>query len=401
MRLRYCHLWVFLFLSLGSNFSFGQGFIDFTSGSSTPWQAPGALQQTYAGLGTSLPPVTVSISVTGATSRFINTTPRNDPRGLWLNLDLTSRTQEVILTFVFSDPLLNLSFGIKGIDRELNFGNYQDRVAIEAFDEQNGRLTPDISYNPSFAFLTNGLTPNIKVLSGFNADPFDTTSSRVRFGNTGIKRLTITYGTGPDIRTGSVTPQNIFLTDLAWSNIVPVQLLYLRGKANGSRNELNWATATEINSDYFSVQRSVDLREFAEVGKVKSAGNSRQKIEYNFTDESPLPGVNYYRLRQIDRDGSSEFSKIIAINSQNTDSKFVIYPNPSDGENIRLQFSNLSLEGVRLIDLLGHEIPFEMLSSSNNSLSIKPLRPLQTGLYFVTYSAVGEPRSTQKLWVNR
>ena len=306
-----------------------------------------------------------------------------------------------MLTFVFSSPVLNLSFGIKGIDRELIFGNYQDRVAIEAFDDQNGAVVPNISYNPSFAFLINGSSPNIKVLSGFNADPFDSTSSVIRFGNTGIKTLTITYGTGPDVREGAVTPQNIFLTNLAWANIVPVQLLYLRGKANGSRNELSWATATEINSDYFSVERSVDLREFAEVGKVRSAGNSRQKLEYSFTDDAPLPGVNYYRLKQIDRDGTSEFSKIVAINSQNADAKFVIYPNPSDGENIRLQFSNLSLDGVRLIDLLGQEIPFEMLSSSNNSLAMKPLRPLQSGLYFITYAAPGEARSTQKLWVNR
>lgn len=394
---RNCWLWIVLWIA-GSGLCFGQGFLDFSSNAATFWSPDGALQQSYSNLGSSLPPVTVSITVDGTTRRFINNTPRNDSRGLWLNLNLSSPTEEVKLTFVFSDPLINLSLGIKGVDRDVRFGNFQDRVAIEAFDNQGAPVTPSIRFNPSFAFLTNGTPSNVRVLSGFNSDDFDTTLSVVRFGGMGVKRMTLVFGTGTELGPSGLTPQSIFLTSLAWSNIVPVQLLYLRGKANGSQNQLTWATATELNSDYFSVQRSVDLREFSDMGRVKSAGDSRQRLEYSFTDETPLPGVNYYRLKQVDKDGSSEYSKIIAVNAQSTE-RFVVYPNPSDGQSINLQFDNLSLEGLGLVDLLGQKIPFVVSASSSNSLSIKPSRTLQTGLYFVTYAAANEPRFTQKLWV--
>ncbi|TAG48467.1 MAG: hypothetical protein EAZ29_13350, partial [Runella slithyformis] len=238
---RHCLLWTVLLVASGSA-SFGQGFLDFTSNAATFWSPDGALQQSYSNLGSSSPPVTVTISVSGSTNRFVNSTPRNHPSGLWLNTNFSSRIEEVKVTFVFSDPLLNLSLGIKGIDREVNFGNFQDKVAIEARDNQGAAVVPSVSFNPSFAFLTNGSTPNIKVLSGFNADVFDTTLSVVRFGSLGVKTLTITFNSGLEIRPGPVTLQSIFLTNLAWSNIVPVQLLYLRGKANGNTNQLSWAT---------------------------------------------------------------------------------------------------------------------------------------------------------------
>jgi len=399
--MRFCNrkywLWIVLWVA-GSGFCFGQGFLDFSSNAATFWSPDGALQQSYSNLGSSSPPVTITMTVDGATRRLINNTPRNDSRGLWFNLNLSSLTEEIKVTFVFSDPLLNLSLGIKGIDRDVRFGNYQDRVAIEAFDNQGAPLVPNISFNPSLAFLTNGNPPNIRILSGFNIDNFDTTLSVVRYGGMGVKRMTLVFGTGTELGRGGLTPQSIFLTSLAWSNIVPVQLLYLRGKANGSQNQLSWATATELNSDYFGVQRSINLRDFTDIGRIKSAGDSRQRLEYSFIDEAPLPGVNYYRLKQVDKDGSSEYSKIVGVNAQSTE-RFVIYPNPSDGQSIHLQFDNLLLEGLGLVDLLGQKIPFVVSVSSSNSLSIKPARPLQTGLYFVTYTAANEPRFTQKIWV--
>jgi hypothetical protein len=317
-----------------------------------------------------------------------------------LSIDLGSRLQAITVTFTFSEPVTNLTFGIRGIDRELSFSNYQDRVAIEGYGDNGGAVTPNVSYNPSFAYLTDGLSPNIKVLSGFNADPLDSTLSVVNF-RSGVKRLVITYGSGRDVRTGNITSQSIFLTNLAWSNIVPVQLIYFKGKAENERVRLNWATATEINSDYFKVERSIDLKEFTPIGQIASAGDSRQRIEYNFLDETPLPGVNYYRLRQVDKDGTLDFSKIIAVNPQSDAANFVVYPNPSDGQTIKLQFDNIELDGLKLVNMLGQEVPFDIEAASNNGLAIRPKRELQAGMYFVTYTSIGRSRVTQKLFVNR
>lgn len=385
---------------LCTQLSFGQGFVDLTSESeTTKWLPDGSLSHTFSNLGT--PPVTVTANIQGSTNRFNNNTPRSDSRGLWLSINLGSRTQVVTVSFTFSDPVTNLSFALLGIDRELSFSNYQDRVAIEAYDDKNAGILPTITYNPNTAYLSNGTAPHIKVLSGFNTDALDTTRATVNFRNSGVKRFTLTYGSGSDARNGALSTQSIFLSSLSWSNIVPVQLMYFRGKAEAERVRLSWATALEINSSHFNVERSTDLKEFATIGKLTSAGDSRQLINYSFLDEAPLPGVNYYRLKQVDKDGTSDYSKIIAISPQAEATQFVIYPNPSDGSSVRLQFDNLELDRLRLITMLGQEIPFDIQATSNNSLTIRPHKILENGLYFMTYQTPDRGRVSQKLWVTR
>lgn len=398
--LRFMRGLLVLLAVLCTQLSFGQGFVDLTSESeTTKWLPDGSLSHTFSNLGT--PPVTVTANIQGSTNRFNNNTPRSDSRGLWLSINLGSRTQVVTVSFTFSDPVTNLSFALLGIDRELSFSNYQDRVAIEAYDDKNAGILPTITYNPNTAYLSNGTAPHIKVLSGFNTDALDTTRATVNFRNSGVKRFTLTYGSGSDARNGALSTQSIFLSSLSWSNIVPVQLMYFRGKAEAERVRLSWATALEINSSHFNVERSTDLKEFATIGKLTSAGDSRQLINYSFLDEAPLPGVNYYRLKQVDKDGTSDYSKIIAISPQAEATQFVIYPNPSDGSSVRLQFDNLELDRLRLITMLGQEIPFDIQATSNNSLTIRPHKILENGLYFMTYQTPDRGRVSQKLWVTR
>lgn len=369
-----------------------QGYIDFATNT---WTPSGSVSQTFNTVGT--PAINVTAAVTGFTNRFINNTPRPDARGLWLSVDLASRVELVTLTFTFSEPVTNLSFGIKGIDRDLSFSNYQDKVAVDGFDDNGVVIAPSVSYNSRYAFVSNVSGTNTKLISGLNPDAYDSSSVVVTFPSAGIKRLVLTYGTGSDIRPGNITAQNIFLTYLAWSSIVPVQLMYFRGKSDNNRSRLSWATATEINSDYFDVERSVDLKQFTSLGRVTAAGESRQQKEYSFLDEAPLPGVNYYRLKQVDKDGSFEYSKIIALNPQSGIPQLAVYPNPSDGNNIKLLFDNVELDKIKLVDILGVEIPFKIESGSNNSLEIKPVRPLQSGTYWITHAAAGQARLVQKL----
>jgi len=392
---------IFILLSIFfPTLSFGQGFIDLSSNAAiVRWLPDGALKQTFSNIGT--PPITVTASIDGSTNRFNNNTPRVDDRGLWLSMNLGSRNQVVTINFTFSEPVTNLSFGVLGIDRDLSFSNYQDRIAIEAYNDSGAGVAPEIDYNPNMVFLTNGSNSNIKVLSGFAADPLENNLSTATFRNSGIKRLTIAYGSGSDVRNGSLSTQGIFLSGLTWSNIVPVQLIYLTGKTEGNRVRLNWATATEINSDFFSVERSTDLKQFDAIGKIISAGDSRKRLEYNFLDDGPLPGINYYRLKQVDKDGTSEFSKIIAVSPQSSGARLVVYPNPSDGTDIKVQFDNLELDALKLVNILGQEIPFDMQANTTNSMTILPKRSLETGVYFVTYLTTDKGRITQKLLVNR
>lgn len=111
---------------------------------------------------------------------------------------------------------------------------------------------------------------------------------------------------------------------------LPVELLSLDATARTSVIDVTWATASERNSDHFDVQRSADNEHFATIGTVGAAGDAQFRNDYLFVDEAPLKGANYYRLRQVDRDGTVEFTKtVVAFMGHGADSRPVIFPNPA------------------------------------------------------------------------
>ncbi len=97
------------------------------------------------------------------------------------------------------------------------------------------------------------------------------------------------------------------------STPLPIELISFEGKTIGAVNELTWATATERDNDHFDVERSADGAAFERIGSVAGAGNSQQVIHYELTDARPLRGPNYYRLMQVDTDGSTTYSNIVAL----------------------------------------------------------------------------------------
>ena len=84
---------------------------------------------------------------------------------------------------------------------------------------------------------------------------------------------------------------------------LPVELLYFHARRSGNQAELQWATATELNNDYFTLERSADGRQYQEIAQIMGAGTVQQQRVYRFEDREPVPGVNYYRLWQTDYDG--------------------------------------------------------------------------------------------------
>jgi hypothetical protein len=96
---------------------------------------------------------------------------------------------------------------------------------------------------------------------------------------------------------------------------LPVELLYFEGTSYSAYNILKWATASEQNSSYFSIERSTDGETWREVAQKQSAGNSTEKIEYSQLDNIDQVVLHYYRLVQYDIDGVSKVYGPIAINN--------------------------------------------------------------------------------------
>ena len=106
----------------------------------------------------------------------------------------------------------------------------------------------------------------------------------------------------PDIMGGS----QIFLNGCT----LPVTLLDFSAKTIGKQIAINWQTSTELNTANFIIQRSTDGSTFTDIGTVKAIGSGANS--YSFTDKTPTNGINYYRLKSVDKDGSLSFSKIVS-----------------------------------------------------------------------------------------
>lgn len=96
--------------------------------------------------------------------------------------------------------------------------------------------------------------------------------------------------------------------------VLPVKLVSFEANSNGERIDINWATVTEINNNFFTIEKSKDLKNWEVVSNVSGAGNSNTTIEYFEVDYSPYQGVSYYRLKQTDYDGAFSYSNVVPVN---------------------------------------------------------------------------------------
>lgn len=150
-----------------------------------------------------------------------------------------------------------------------------------------------------------------------------------------------------------------------------------------SKTNLTWKTATEINNDYFTVEKSMDGKSFHEIGQIDGNGTKTNNSAYHFTDPTPASGINYYRLLQVDTDGQFDYSKIVSVDFDGN-RRAVLFPT-STSNRLTLQLCQpLSSRGELLIlDNFGRQIrrvPVES-DSQNLILNVSDLAP---GSYFLS-----------------
>lgn len=171
-------------------------------------------------------------------------------------------------------------------------------------------------------------------------------------------------------------------TDWAIANMSsPLPVAWLSIKAVEENNKVNvlWATAFEKDNDRFEVQRSSDQKSAAYIGEVQSRGNSQVPQSYSFVDASPLSGVSYYRIRQIDLNGDNSYSDWVAV-SRNTISGavYAFWPNPAAELLVADGFSGG--ETIRVFDAAGRVLIETVAVAGRQSLD---LSVLSSGLYTV------------------
>jgi hypothetical protein len=152
---------------------------------------------------------------------------------------------------------------------------------------------------------------------------------------------------------------------------LPITLLSFSGKINGEVNDLYWTTATEANSKWHVIERSNDgFTDWAEVGRRNAAGTTTTMHNYTLTDSKPFP-KSYYRLRNIDVDGTSQLSQVILLERKKGVFGFVgVYPNPTTG-NVRIEYESESnkLISLSVIDELGRVLQQKQVETLRNGIN--------------------------------
>ncbi|MCC3154257.1 T9SS type A sorting domain-containing protein [Hymenobacter sp. BT770] len=171
---------------------------------------------------------------------------------------------------------------------------------------------------------------------------------------------------------------------------LPVTLTQFIGKRTPKGTVfLGWSTANEINNSFFEVERSADALNFVPLTKIAGSGNTTSARTYSFTDENPLAGQAYYRLRQIDVDGTDAYSPIVSIVEQKT-AELAVFPNPSAGS-ITVP-SAVGATQYRVLNVLGQAVLSGKLATNGRI----ELNTLNKGTFFLELTGTSG-RSTQRL----
>jgi Zn-dependent metalloprotease len=176
------------------------------------------------------------------------------------------------------------------------------------------------------------------------------------------------------------------LSDAAAGGALPVTLVKFEGEHTSEGNLLLWETSSEVSNDHFVVERSRDARKFDEIAKVSGVGTSAVRNAYSFTDSHYDKGLNYYRLKQVDTDGSFAYSRMIAIESAGM-KEMKYFPNPVQSLlSIELPDPNMLQCNVKVFNSAGQcVVAKERVKTSKGKMSLD-LAKLPAGVYQIVVS---------------
>jgi len=248
--------------------------------------------------------------------------------------------------------------------------------------------------------------------AGVAGTPFNLSVEGTGFGivsNVSDLRLTLASGVVGTAGTngGTVTDPQINRTGLTLTNLanffypasvnasspLPVVLISFDAVCNGDKVNLNWATASETNNDFFTVYKSADAETWVELSGISGAGNSNNIINYSVTDNDYHGSNVYYRLKQTDYNGNSTWFKISSVDCKTAiDPSVTIYPNPFTA-NITIAINNVSqINNYQLMiyNIYGEEVVNTIITDRSTNIETSNLH---AGIY--SYKVIGENKIIQ------
>jgi hypothetical protein len=202
-------------------------------------------------------------------------------------------------------------------------------------------------------------------------------------GNAHLQTNSTVCGTGNGNLAGT-------LTGSTWCfNILPIKLVSFEAIEENSHVVINWTTATEINNDYFTIESSTDNENYTAILKLSGTGNSTSKINYIAYDNNPQSGMNYYRLKQTDFDGHTEYFHAVAVivNADKKANNMTLKstgPNPFTSQfTVNFYLPNTSDVEVQMINSTGVIIFNDLVKADegNNVFTYNDTQNINPGMY--------------------
>ncbi len=164
---------------------------------------------------------------------------------------------------------------------------------------------------------------------------------------------------------------------------LPVELVSFKALQKAENVQLTWQTASEMNNLGFEIERSMDAVNWRQIAFLSGQGTTDEEHTYSFTDWRPLTGVNYYRLKQVDFDGSFTYSRIINVDMRRHGSNFTIFPNPAKSS-VTLIFDSKQTGDatLSLYDFTGRLVKLDAFSVEGSGFRTEiGLESLTAGVY--------------------
>lgn len=266
-------------------------------------------------------------------------------------------------------------------------GSYREMVAASKPSTPKGILGSTISSITGTLF--NTFLSGIISYSNIDTNNF-VAMTQVDYSN--VNTLTLRVGVVGRVSSSTTRQSSFYFKPFNSLNLVlPVKLIDFTAKAEESNNLISWKTTSEENANRFEVYKSLNGVDFEKAGELAAAGFSQTLQSYSFTDATIAENVTvFYRLKLIDNDGASTWSKIVTVAATNSNTTKVqsVYPNPTSGV-LNINFSQLSENNfnVQVIDAFGKVYQQINSEDMNGTGSVSfDLTDLNTGIYFVKVS---------------
>ena len=337
-----------------------------------------------------------TLTINGGGSLGMNGNSIISNRGT-LNLNLGIVMQNLNNTIFNATPtaIINMIGGANSLSINSTTSNFINNgtANIPTLVTQGSASAGDVCLGPASCMnltnLTNNVTNTFIAPAGFGVVRY-TGNALLNNNLTNTATVVVCKATGAT-KSGSATFGSATVVENCASCaailILPIELLFFNGKQEKETIELSWATATELNNDYFGIEKSIDGIQWNMLGNIPGAGSSTQILRYTFKDNMPDEGVQYYRLKQTDFDGTFTYSTAIAINFEGpaNGNSIAVYPNPNSS-------NQLNFRGI------GHDIPYtlelkkvtgELLYHQTLNTHSIALPAIEKGVYLITLQSEG------------